>query len=160
MFVSALAVLAQLAAPTEPVEIARALYDAVMSGQWFLAASIGLMVLVFGLRRLPWAPLRTDVGGVLLNFGSSLALAFFTSAAAGAPFSIPVVLAALEVSGGAAVAYMLIKKFALPLLLKIPGFARVWAVLTALFPTKGEVVAPVVVAPVTAPSPEDVANAP
>lgn len=160
MFVSALAVLAQLAAPTEPVALARALFDAVMSGQWFLATSIGLMVLVFGLRRLPWAPLQTDVGGVLLNFGSSLALAFFTSAAAGVGFSVPVLLTALEVSGGAAVAYMLLKKFAFPLLLKIPALASLWALVAALFPAKGDVVAPVVAAPVTAPTPEDVANAP
>lgn len=126
-------VLAQAAAPVEAVDLAKALFDAVMSKQWFLAGSLVLMALVFILRRLPWEPLKTDAGGVLLNFGSSLALAFFTAAAAGAPFTWAVVLTALEMSGGAAVGYMLLTKFVLPLLLKIPAFAKLWVFVLSLF---------------------------
>lgn len=140
-----LILLAQAVPPTEPVDLAKALFAAIMSGHWFLAASLVLMGIVFLIRRTPWPPLQTDVGGVLLNFGSSLALALFSAAAAGAPVTWPVILTALQVSGGAAVAYMLIKKFLLPILLKVPFLAKLWDLAAAAF-SRGDAAAAVTAA--------------
>lgn len=128
--------LAALLAVLEPStatlpELAKALFDAVMSGQWFLAASVALVLLVMGLRSLPWAPLKTDAGGVLLNFGTSLGLALATVAVAGVAFTGPVFWTAFNLAATGAGLYTLAKKLAWPLLLKIPFVA-------ALFPPKAD----------------------
>src|SRR4051812_12935448 len=85
-----------------PFELAKALFDAVMSGQWFLAAALGLMLVVFGLRQLPVPALKTDAGGVLLNFGTSLSLALATAALAGTAFTWPAFWVAVNLAATAA----------------------------------------------------------
>lgn len=145
-------------AAAAPLELARALFDAVMSGQWFLSASLALMLIVLGLRQLPVPFLKTDAGGVLLNFGTSLSLGLATTALAGASFSWPMFWVALNLAATAAGVYTLLKKLALPMLLKIPFLA-------ALFPPKADGLALVTDAQklaaavvAKAPTPEEIAN--
>lgn len=141
-----------------PLDLAKALFTAVMSGQWFLSAALGLMLIVLALRQLPIPALKTDAGGVLLNFGTSLSLALATAALAGASFTWPAFWVAVNMAATAAGVYTLLKKLALPLLLKIPF-------LGALFPPRADGLTLVtdaakLAAAVTAkaPTPEDIAN--
>lgn len=147
-----------------PLELARALFAAVMSGQWFLSAALGLMLIVLGLRQLPIPALKTDAGGVLLNLGTSLSLALATAALAGASFTWPAFWVALNMAATAAGVYTLLKKLALPLFLKIPLLLKI-PFLAALFPPKADGLvlatdAARLAAAVTAktPTPEDIAN--
>lgn len=138
-------------ATAAPFELARALFDAVMSGRKFEAAALGLMLIVFGLRQIPIPALKTDAGGVALNFGTSLSLALATAALAGASFTWPAFWVAVNLAATAAGVYTLLKKLAWPLLLKVPFIA-------AMFPQKSETVSLPVVAPVPAPTSDQIVN--
>jgi hypothetical protein len=139
-------------------ELAKAVLDAALSGQKFLAFSLALVCLVQLLKQLPVPALKTDVGAILLNFGTSLGGALFTVAAAGAVFSWPAFWTALQFAAGASGVYVLLKKLLLPLLLKVPVIAKLWDLLSSFFPTKGEAVVLAPVPATKAPTSDQIVN--
>lgn len=125
--------LAQAAADTIPSpdnlgDFARALLAAVMGGQWAVLVGLVLVAVVWAARKFlaPVAPFfATDEGAFTLNLLTSFLLAIATAVTAGglAAVTWPVALKALEVSFLAAGGFAAVKKFALPLLMRIPWFA-------------------------------------
>lgn len=106
-------------APSEdvdPMALARAVYEAVVSGQWWMAASIAVVLLVWAIRT--WgARLFPKLAGALANPIVSFALPVLVSAAgavttsliAGMPIQVAL-LAALKVAAGAVFAYVFARK--------------------------------------------------
>lgn len=112
-------------------DLAKPVFDAVRSGNGWLAAALALVLLVagarrYGAKRFPW--LTSKSGGaaanVLLSFGGMLATAF----AAGSAPTWALALTSLKVSIVAAGGFTLIKELAVPALRwiesKAPAFAR------------------------------------
>lgn len=100
--------LAALTADPGNVEVyVRLAMHAVVTGQWALLVSIILTLLVAGLRK--WVPetwklgvwLRSKVGGMASSFLLALGLGFVTVLLSGQPFSVAVVLKALQIALGA-----------------------------------------------------------
>jgi hypothetical protein len=122
-------VLAQLSAPTPDNfgEFVQAVLGAATSGQWALVAAFVLVAVVWGLRKLPWPPLKTPEGGAVLNILTGFAGAFLSALVGGAAFSWALVLTSLQVSVLAAGGWSLLKSLVFPLLLRVPAFAKLFS---------------------------------
>lgn len=99
--------------PEQVEEFARVVLDAVQGRNYALLASLGVVLVVYLLRkfggaRIPF--LRTDRGGALLVLVVSLSGAVANALAAGAPFSAALLLTALRVGLTAAGGFTLIKR--------------------------------------------------
>lgn len=103
-------VLAQLAVPADPTDLAslaQFLISAGQAGQWALLASVAVTALVAGLRK--WVPestsvgkwLRSKLGGVLTSLVLSLSGALSALLVTGAPFTWQLALQALSIALGA-----------------------------------------------------------
>lgn len=115
------------------LDLARPVYEAVMSGQWYLAAALALVLAVALVRRYagPKVPfLHSDAGGALLalvgSYGGAVATAL---AAGGAVMSPHLAWVALTVAIAAAGGYSLIKKllvapFLVPWAAKAPAWLK------------------------------------
>lgn len=88
--------------------LAKLIWDAVMNKQWGLVASLGVLLVVAGLRKFVpektqvGAWLRTKLGGIVSNFVVTLAATFATMFASGHAFSADMVFKALSVALSAA----------------------------------------------------------
>lgn len=110
-------------------DLLRPVYEAVLGGNWWLAASLSLVVAVAAFKRYAPGKARewshTDVGGsllvLLMAFGGALA-----SALGGAPMSLGLAWTALQVAVGASGGYSLAKKLVAPLLAKAAEKAPNW----------------------------------
>lgn len=99
--------------PEQFEEFARLLLDAVTSRNYALLAALLVVVLVYLLRKLGgrFIPFfNTDRGGALLVLGVALAGAVANALAAGAPFSVALLLTALQVGLTAAGGFTIIKR--------------------------------------------------
>lgn len=99
--------------PEQFEEFARHLLDAVTSRNYALLAALVVVVLVYLLRKfggrfIPF--FNTDRGGAVLVLGVSLAGAVANALAAGAPFSLALLLTALQVALTAAGGFTIIKR--------------------------------------------------
>ncbi|RJS14607.1 hypothetical protein DRW03_34580 [Corallococcus sp. H22C18031201] len=99
--------------PEQFEAFARMLFDAVTGRNYALAAALVVVVLVYLLRKfggmfVPW--FSTDRGGAVLVLGVSLAGAVANALAAGAPFSLGLMLTALKVALTAAGGFTLVKR--------------------------------------------------
>ncbi len=99
------------------LDLARPVFDAVMHGQWWLGASLAVVLLCAAARK--YLPdnyggkfIRGDVGGVLLAFMMSFGGAVATALTAGAAMSGLVALTALKIALAAAGGYTVIHKLA------------------------------------------------
>lgn len=108
--------LAALTADPTNVEVyVRLAMHAVVTGQWALLVSLILTLLVAGLRK--WVPeawklgawLRTKLGGIVSSFSLSLGFGFVTALLSGQPFSVAVVLKALQIALGASGSWAIYK---------------------------------------------------
>lgn len=117
------------------LELAKPVFDAVMSGQGWLAAALALVLTVGAARRyLPaWFPkrmgwIKSDAGSTLSTFLLSLGGAFATAFAAGAAPSMLIAKTALGVAIAAAGGYQALKHLVAPLLramrAKLPAFTH------------------------------------
>jgi hypothetical protein len=132
---TSVAVAAAPAATPDPglLDLARPVYEAVLHGQWYLAAALALVLVVALVRRYagPRVPfLHSDAGGALLalvgSYGGAVATAL---AAGGAVFSAHLAWVALTVAIAAAGGYSLIKKliitpFLVPWAAKAPAWLK------------------------------------
>ncbi|MFY2558786.1 hypothetical protein ACN469_14255 [Corallococcus terminator] len=92
---------------------AQLLFDAVTSQNYALVASLVVVLLVFLLRKFggTFIPFfNTDRGGAVLVLGVSLAGAVANALAAGAPFSLSLMLTAVKVALTAAGGFTLVKR--------------------------------------------------
>jgi len=99
--------------PEQLEEFARLLLDAVTSRNYALLAALVVVVLVYLLRRfggrfIPF--FNTERGGAMLVLCVSLAGAVANALAAGAPFSVALLLTALQVGLMAAGGFTIIKR--------------------------------------------------
>lgn len=108
--------LAALAADPANVEVwAKLALHAVVTGQWALLVSILLTLIVAGLRK--WVPettkvggwLRTKLGGIVSSFALALGMGFVSVLISGTPFSLAVVLKAVQVALGASGSWAIYK---------------------------------------------------
>ncbi len=133
---SATAMAAGEVTPTDGslLDYAKPVYEAVMHGQWWLAASLALVLSVAMFRKYApgkareWA--HTDVGGavlvLLMSFGGAVATAL-AAGGVGAAMSVSLAWMAFKVALGAAGGYSLAKKLLVPLLRKLAAVAPSWA---------------------------------
>jgi hypothetical protein len=137
-------------------QLAKLAFDAASSGalSWPNLAAVAALVAVVGLLRMVLAPrvpfFGTPEGGILLNVLASGFGAVVTALCGGSPFSWGLLGGALLMSWKAAGGWSLLKNV-WPLLLKVPFIA-------ALFPPKLEVVPLPAVAPVKAPTSDQIVN--
>ncbi|NTX16164.1 hypothetical protein HUA76_35880 [Myxococcus sp. CA056] len=92
---------------------AQLLFNAVTSQNYALVASLVVVLLVYLLRKFGGAFVpffNTDRGGAVLVLGVSLAGAVANALAAGAPFSLALVLTAVKVALTAAGGFTLVKR--------------------------------------------------
>jgi hypothetical protein len=106
------------------LDLARPLFDAVMSGNYAYAAALALVLGValarrYGSKRWPW--LGGDTGGSLLVLLGSFGGAVATALAGGAGLSLALFWTACKVAAGASGGYTLIKRLAIPLLRQVIG---------------------------------------
>lgn len=105
------------------LELARPVFDAVMAGQYPLAAALALVLLVAVARKwlAPRVPFfGSDAGGALLALAGSFGGAVATALLAGATLSWSVAWTALGVAFTAAGGYSLVKRLGGALLARIP----------------------------------------
>lgn len=109
------------AAPTEGslLDLAKPVFEAVMSGQGWLAAALALVLLVtaarrYGAVRFPF--LGSKLGGVALNLLLSFGGAAATAIMAGASASFGLAFTALKVAVAAASGFELVKELIAPML--------------------------------------------
>lgn len=113
------------------LELAKPIYDAIMHGNGWLAASLAIVLLVAMVKkwlapRWPW--LAGDVGGPLLVLFGSFGGALGTALMAGAGMSPALALVALKIALAAGGGYAMLKKLVAPLLRslrkKVPAWMR------------------------------------
>jgi len=100
-------------------DLARPLFDAVMSGHYAYAASCALVLLVAVARKWGkgwWPWLGGDAGGSFLVLLGSFGGALATALAGGGPVSLALVWTACKVAAGASGGYTLIKRLLVPAL--------------------------------------------
>lgn len=113
------------------LDMARPVYEAILAGQYGVAAALCLVLAVGVLRRyaVPRVPfLRSDAGGTLLTYGASFGGALATHLLA-AGLSIPtgaMLLAALKIGFFAAGGFMTAKRLAMPLFTYLAGKSPPW----------------------------------
>jgi len=119
---------AYAADPESILELAKPVFDAVLAGQYLLAAALMLVLAVAVIRRyVPWPFLRTDDGGALLALVASFGGAMATAIAAGAPLSWGMAWVAVGVAFAAAGGYSMIKKLLVPRLQQVRAILPPWA---------------------------------
>lgn len=101
------------------LDLAKPVFEAVMSGQGWLAAALALVFAVtaarrYGAGRVPF--LGSKLGGAMLNLLLSFGGAAATALMAGAAASFALAFTALKVSVAAAMSYELIKELVAPML--------------------------------------------
>ena len=90
--------------PTDLGAMAKLVLDAVMTKQWGIVVSLGITILVAGLRK--WVPentkvgawFRTKLGAIVMNFAISLGSGFAMLMLSGTPFSSGLVIQALTIA--------------------------------------------------------------
>lgn len=130
---TALATEAVSAAADPPLfEAAKAVFDAVVSGQWWAAAALAVVLLVAGVRKYMPASWKAGAKGDLIGVGTAALMSFASAIAvwalaqpAGAVMSTGVILTALKVAGTAIGGYTAIHKIAQILVAwgKLPAWA-------------------------------------
>lgn len=109
------------------IDLARPVFDAVMSGEYVYAAALALVLLVaiasrYGSRWMPF--LGTGPGKVLLVVLGSFAASVSTALAAGVALSAAMFWTATKVAVTAAGGFSILKAMLKPLLPKLPSWAR------------------------------------
>lgn len=115
------------------LDLARPFYEAIMGGQWWLAAMAGLILATTAAKRYLPGKAGAWVNGeygqpltvLLLAFGGAGAAALL-AAGPGAAFSGALAYAAFKVALGAAGGYTFLKAFLAPILVKIQAKAPAW----------------------------------
>ena len=92
-------------ATADPTGLFLTLFQKIQGGEWLPAFGASLMLLVFAARKLggrfiPW--LKTKLGGYVLSFGLSLAMAVATALLASQPITLALAATALGVAWAAA----------------------------------------------------------
>ncbi len=110
------------------LDLAKPIYEAVMSGQWWLAAAAALILSVALLRRwAPWPWLKDGPGVALLTVGASFAGALATALAAGQAMTGGLAWMAAGVAFAAIGGYSALKVALLPALEWLSGKLPAWA---------------------------------
>lgn len=116
------------------LDLAKPLFSAVMGGNYWLAASLALVLMVAVCRRyLPkWFPkafgwAAGDAGGALLVLLGAFGGAMATGLAAGAGPSVAMAVVAFKVALGAAGGFTMLKKLIAPALRAMQDKAPAWA---------------------------------
>ncbi len=100
----------------------KTILDAVVNHQWYLVASLGVVLATASARRwAPWPALKTDVGGTALAFVLAFAGALATAFAAGARPNAALFGTAASVAVTAIGGYATLKKFFWPLITHLLG---------------------------------------
>lgn len=115
------------------LDLAKPVWEAVAHGQYWVAASLALVLAVAAVKKYHPGKLgeyaNTDVGGaalVLLGaFGTTLATGLLATGTG--VFSLTLAWTSLKIALGAAGGYSLLKKFAAPILTRIADKAPAWA---------------------------------
>jgi hypothetical protein len=112
------------------LDLARPIFDAVMHGQYWIAASLALVMLTalarkYGTGKLPF--LATGAGAAILVLVGSFGGALATALLAGSAISLGLAFTALKVAFAAAGGFSLAKSLVAPLLRKIQAKAPIWA---------------------------------
>lgn len=150
--------------PDSLQQFAELVINAAKSGQWAMLAALGLVAVVWAVRKwgAPKLPfLATPEGGAVLNLATGFSGALLTALLGGTPFTWGLAWASLQVSILAAGGWSLFKSLLLPLLLKVPFLANLFArgdAATAITEAKKAALAAAVVA--KPPKSTDVANGP
>lgn len=115
------------------LDLAKPVYEAVMSGDWWIATSFGLVLMVAAFKR--YAPgkagelANTDLGGALLvlvgAFGGALGTGLLASGTD--VLTLALVTASFKIAFSAAGGYALVKKLLVPVVEKIALKAPAWA---------------------------------
>lgn len=101
----------------ELIELAKPIAQAVMAGQYWLAAAAGLILAVGLVRRYlvpKYAFLQTDAGGTLLTFVAGFGGALVTALASGAGASLSLLPAAAAVAFAAIGGFLTVKRLVIP----------------------------------------------
>jgi hypothetical protein len=115
------------------LDLAKPVYEAILGGQWWLAAMLGLILLTTAVKKYAPGKIGTWVNGeygqelsvLLLAFGGAGATALL-AAGPGAVLTGALAWAALKVAVGAAGGYSLLKALVAPLLVKLQAKAPAW----------------------------------
>ncbi len=118
---------------TSILDLAKPVYEAVMKGDWWIATSFGLVLMVAAFKK--YAPgkagelANTDLGGAVLvllgAFGGALGTGLLASGTD--VLSLDLVKASFKVAFSAAGGYALVKKLLVPVIEKIGAKAPAWA---------------------------------
>jgi hypothetical protein len=114
------------------LDLARPVFDAIMHGQWWLAASLALILVVAAIKKYApgkfgaWA--HSDLGGSILVLGASFGGAAATGllAAGTGAMSLALAWTALKVALAASGGYSLLKKLVMPYVRKLGDKAPAW----------------------------------
>jgi hypothetical protein len=112
-----------------PLDYVRPLYDAIVSGNYWLAAALALIVVVALARRYiaPHVPfLQTKLGIALMVLFGSFGGALATAITAGATPGFALVYPALAIAATAAGGYTLLKELLAPVLEKLKAKSPKW----------------------------------
>lgn len=115
------------------IDLAKPVYEAVMGGQWWLAAMLGLILATTAAKKYAPGKLGTMINStygqeatvLLLAFGGAAATALL-AAGPGAVLTGALAWAALKIAVGAAGGYALLKSLLAPVIEKIKGKAPAW----------------------------------
>src|SRR5574343_155164 len=103
-----------------PIEFARVVYQAVVSGNYWLVASLVLIAVLWAVRKVRPSWFATDLVGTATAFGFALLGALAASFGAGAGVSATLFVAAFKVGLGAVGGFSVLwKKVILPLWEKV-----------------------------------------
>ncbi len=119
-----------MVSPENLGQFAELVIKAAQGGQWQMLAALALVAAVWGARKwgAPSLPfLGTPEGGAVLNIATGFSGALLTAAIGGTPITWALVWASFQVSVLAAGGWSLFKSLLLPLLLKIPFLANLFA---------------------------------
>lgn len=116
------------------LDLAKPVYEAILGGQWWLAAMFGLILMTTAAKK--YAPgkiknlINSEYGQPLtvltLSFGGAAATALL-AAGPGALMTGALAWAALKIAVGAAGGYELLKQLVVPFLVKIQAKAPAWS---------------------------------
>lgn len=115
------------------LDLAKPVYEAILGGQWWLGAMLGIVLLTTAAKRYLPGKLGTWVNGdygqpltvLLLSFGGAGAAALL-AAGPGAVVTGTLLWAALKVAVGAAGGYSLLKQLLAPVIQKFAAKAPAW----------------------------------
>lgn len=115
------------------LDLAKPVYEAVMGGQWWLAAMFGLILLTTAVKKYAPGRIKELVNGeygqeatvIILAFAGAAATALL-AAGPGAVMTGALAWAALKVAVGAAGGYSLLKSLVAPLIVKLQAKSPAW----------------------------------